>query len=203
MKAFTTHTGVPVPLRRSGVDTDQIIPAVYLKRITRTGYEDALFFAWRQDPAFVLNNSPYDKGTVLVAGPDFGIGSSREHAVWALMDYGFVAVIAPRFGDIFRNNAGKSGLLLATVDDAVVDEIWDAVEAAPGQPMTVSLKDRTVTLGDKAWPFSIDEYTAARLLAGMDDIAATLQHEADIAAFEAKRPQWLPKTLPVPSGTSM
>ncbi|MCL2782928.1 MAG: 3-isopropylmalate dehydratase small subunit [Propionibacteriaceae bacterium] len=199
MKAFTTHTGVPVPLRRSGVDTDQIIPAVYLKRITRTGFEDGLFFAWRSDPEFLLNKSPYDKGTILVAGPDFGIGSSREHAVWALQDYGFVVVVAPRFGDIFRNNSGKSGLLLATVDDAVVHQLWDAIEAAPGQPMTVSLEQKTITLGEMTVPFAIDDYTAARLLAGLDDIGATLEHEAEITAYEAKRPSFLPVTAPMPA----
>jgi len=198
MKAFTTHTGVPVPLRRSGVDTDQIIPAVYLKRITRSGFEDGLFAAWRGDPDFVLNRPPYDKGTILVAGPDFGIGSSREHAVWALQDYGFVAVIGSRFGDIFRNNAGKAGLLVATVDPAVVEQLWDAIEAAPGQPMTVSLEARTISLGDLVLPFEIDGYTAKRLLAGLDDIGATLQHEDDIAAFEAHRPAFLPTTLPLP-----
>jgi len=195
MKAFTTHTGIPVPLRRSSVDTDQIIPAVYLKRITRTGFEDGLFSAWRKDPDFVLNRAPYDKGTVLVAGPDFGIGSSREHAVWALMDYGFVAVVAPRFGDIFRNNAGKAGLLVATVDDATLEQLWDAIEAAPGEPMTVSLADKTLRLRDVEWPFEIDDYTAARLLAGLDDIGATLQHEAEIAAFEAGRAAFLPHTI--------
>jgi len=199
MKAFTTHTGVPVPLRRSGVDTDQIIPAVYLKRITRTGFEDGLFSQWRADPDFVLNRPPYDHGTVLVVGPDFGIGSSREHAVWALMDYGFVAVVGSRFGDIFRNNAGKAGLLVATVDDGQVEELWDAIEAAPGQPMTVSLPDRAVVLGDRTWRFGIDDHTAARLLGGLDDIGATCQHEADIAAFENTRPRWLPKTLPLPA----
>ncbi|MCL2490198.1 MAG: 3-isopropylmalate dehydratase small subunit [Propionibacteriaceae bacterium] len=195
MKAFTTHTGVPVPLRRSSVDTDQIIPASYLKRITRTGFEDGLFSAWRQDPDFVLNRPVYATGTVLVAGPDFGIGSSREHAVWALMDYGFVAVIAPRFGDIFRNNAGKAGLLVATVDDATVEQLWDAIEAAPGETMTVSLADKTITLGGATWPFTIDDHTAARLLAGLDDIGATLQHEPEIAAFEAGRPTFLPHTI--------
>ena len=195
MKAFTTHTGVPVPLRRSSVDTDQIIPAVYLKRITRTGYEDALFQAWRKDPAFLLNNPPYDKGTILVAGPDFGIGSSREHAVWALMDYGFTVVVAPRFGDIFRNNAGKSGLLLATVSEEQVEQMWDAIEESPGLPMTVSLSDRTLTLGISAWSFTIDDHTASRLLAGLDDIGVTLQHESDIAAFEGSRPGWMPVTI--------
>jgi len=194
MKAFTTHTGVPVPLRRSGVDTDQIVPAVYLKRITRTGYEDALFQAWRKDPSFVLNAAPYDKGTVLVVGPDFGIGSSREHAVWALMDYGFTVVVAPRFGDIFRNNAGKAGLLVATVDEAQIEQLWDAIESSPGLPMTVSLVDRTLTLGDATWSFTVDDHTAARLMAGLDDIGATLQHEDDISAFEAGRPEWMPTT---------
>jgi len=194
MKAFTTHTGTPVPLRRSSVDTDQIIPAVYLKRITRTGFEDGLFAAWRGDPDFVLNQAPYAAGTILVAGPDFGIGSSREHAVWALQDYGFVVVIAPRFGDIFRNNAGKAGLLLATVSEAAIEQLWQAVEAAPGQAMTVSLEERTITIGDLSVPFAIDDHTASRLLAGLDDIAATLKHEADITAYEANRPAFLPTT---------
>jgi len=195
MKTFITHTGVPVPLRRSGVDTDQIIPAVYLKRIARTGFEDGLFQAWRADPSFVLNRSPYADGTILVVGPDFGIGSSREHAVWALLDYGFVAVVGARFGDIFRNNAGNAGLLLATVEEPSVEQLWDAIEAAPGEPMTIDLAARTIALGGRVWPFAIDDYTAARLLAGLDDIGVTLAHEADIAAFEARRPSYFPTTL--------
>jgi len=194
MKPFTTHTGVPVPLRRASVDTDAICPAVYLKRITRTGYDDALFFAWRQDPDFVLNQPPYTTGSILVAGPSFGIGSSREHAVWALQDYGFAVVIAPSFGPIFRNNAGKAGLLLATVTPGDIDEIWHAVEANPGEPMTVSLEQRSIALGGQTWAFTIDDFTAGRLLAGLDDIGATLQHEAEIEAFEAGRPTYMPTT---------
>lgn len=195
MKAFTTHTGVPVPLRRASVDTDQIIPAVYLKRITRSGFEDGLFAAWRADPDFLLNQVPYSQGTILVAGPSFGIGSSREHAVWALQDYGFKVVIAPSFGDIFRNNAGKAGLLLATVDQATIEAIWQAIEAAPGALMSVSLEQRTIGIGDHCVGFDIDEHTAAALLAGLDDIAATLAHEAEITAFEANRPTFMPHTL--------
>jgi len=195
MKAFTTHTGVPVPLRRASVDTDQIIPAVYLKRITRTGFADGLFAAWRDDPTFVLNQPPYDVGTILVVGPDFGIGSSREHAVWALQDGGFQVVIGSRFGPIFTNNAGKAGLLLAKLDAADVEAIWDAIEAAPGRPMTVDLEQRTIALGDAVWHFAIDDHTRARLLEGLDDIGATLQHADDIAAFEATRPDYLPTTL--------
>jgi len=192
MQPFTTHTGVPVPLRRSSVDTDQICPAVYLKRITRTGYEDALFFAWRQDDDFVLNKHPYALGSILVTGPSFGIGSSREHAVWALQDYGFKVVIAPSFGPIFRNNAGKAGLLLATVPADALEQIWDAINAEPGQEMTVSLEQRTISLGTQTWVFAIDDFTAARLLAGLDDIGSTLAHEADIEAFEARRPGFMP-----------
>ena len=195
MKQFTSHTGIPVPLRRSGVDTDQIVPSVYLKRINRTGFEDALFNAWRQDPDFILNQSPYQAGTILVVGPDFGVGSSREHAVWALLDYGFTAVIGSRFGPIFQNNSGKAGLLLCTIGDATVQQIWDAIEAAPGQLMTVSLESRTISLGDATWAFDIDDYTAGRLLAGLDDIGATLQHADEIAAFETKRAGFLPTTM--------
>jgi len=194
MKAFTSHTGIPAPLRRSGVDTDQIIPAVYLKRITRTGFEDGLFQAWRADPSFVLNQEPYCKATILIVGPDFGVGSSREHAVWALQDYGFTVVIGPRFGPIFRNNAGQAGLLLATVSDGDVQELWDAIEAAPGELMTVDLVGRTIELDGRVWAFDIDDHTAGRLLAGLDDIGATLGHEAEIEAFEATRPSFLPTT---------
>jgi len=192
MEPFTTHTGVPVPLRRASVDTDAICPAVYLKRITRTGYEDALFHAWRQDDDFVLNHHPYALGSILVAGASFGIGSSREHAVWALQDYGFAVVIAPSFGPIFRNNAGKAGLLLATLPQADVDQIWDAIQAQPGEQMTVSLEQRTISLGGLTWSFAIDDFTAKRLLAGLDDIGATLQYEADIEAFEARRSSFMP-----------
>jgi len=195
MEPFTTHMGLPVPLRRSAVDTDQICPATYLKRITRSGFEDALFAAWREDPAFILNRHPYALGTILVTGPDFGVGSSREHAVWALMNYGFAVVIAPRFGPIFQNNAGKSGLLLCTVTDAVVEQIWDAVEAAPGHLMTVSLEERTISFGEQSWTFDIDDFTAERLLAGLDDIGATLQHVQEIDAFEASRLRFFPTTV--------
>jgi 3-isopropylmalate/(R)-2-methylmalate dehydratase small subunit len=196
MEQFKVHAGVPVPLRRSNVDTDQIIPAVYLKRSTRTGFAEGLFENWRKDPEFVLNREPFQAGSILVVGPDFGTGSSREHAVWALRDYGFKVVIGPRFGPIFLNNAGKAGLLLATVSADDVEAIWDAVEAAPGEPMTVDLEARTVSLGDAVWGFEVDDYTRERLLAGPDDIALTLEHEEAIAAYEATRPAWLPTTLP-------
>ncbi len=199
MDAFTTHTGIGVPLRRSNVDTDQIIPAVYLKRVTRTGFEDGLFAAWRNDPSFVLNHAPYDAGTVLVAGPDFGTGSSREHAVWALQDHGFKVVIAPRFGDIFRGNSGKAGLLTAQVDDKVVLRLWDLMEAEPGTTITVDLTARTVRAGDGPDAvedsFDIDDYTRWRLLEGLDDISLTLAHDADITAYERTRPAFKPVTL--------
>ncbi len=197
MDPFSTHTGVAVPLRRSNVDTDQIIPAVYLKRITRTGFEDGLFAAWRDDPAFVLNQAPYDQGTILVAGPDFGTGSSREHAVWALQNYGFKVVVGSRFGDIFRGNSGKAGLLVATVSQDVVEQLWVHAETHPHDPVTVSLVDRTITAGGRSYGFEIDDYTRHRLLHGLDDIAVTLQHEADIVAFEARRPALKPTTLPI------
>ena len=199
MEPFRTHTGIGVPLRRSNVDTDQIIPAVYLKRVTRTGFEDGLFAAWRNDPAFVLNQRPYDVGTVLVAGPDFGTGSSREHAVWALQNYGFRVVLSPRFGDIFRGNAGKAGLLAGQVDDKVVLRLWDLLESEPGTTISVDLNDRTIRAGDGPDAvkdsFDIDDYTRWRLLEGLDDISLTLAHESDIAAFESKRPRWKPATL--------
>src|SRR5215213_1929043 len=199
MQAFTTHTGIGVPLRRSNVDTDQIIPAVYLKRVTRTGFEDGLFAAWRNDPSFVLNQKPYDAGTVLVAGPDFGTGSSREHAVWALQDHGFKVVVSARFGDIFRGNAGKAGLLTAQVDDKVVQRLWGLLEAVPGTTIEIDLIERTVRAGDGPDAvedsFDIDDYTRWRLLEGLDDISLTLAHEADIAAFEVGRPSWNPATL--------
>ena len=199
MDAFTTHTGIGVPLRRSNVDTDQIIPAVYLKRVTRTGFADGLFAAWRNDPSFVLNQAPYDAGTVLVAGPDFGTGSSREHAVWALQDHGFKVVIAPRFGDIFRGNSGKAGLLTAQVDDKVVLRLWDLMEAEPGTTITVDLSARTVRAGrgpDAVEDsFDIDDYTRWRLLEGLDDISLTLAHDADITAYERTRPAFKPVTL--------
>lgn len=196
MDKFSSHTGIVAPLRRSNVDTDQIIPAVYLKRITRTGFEDGLFAAWRKDPEFILNQPAYEKASVLVAGPDFGTGSSREHAVWALQNYGFKVVIGSRFGDIFRGNSGKAGLLIATVDQSIVEKLWAYAEANPGAEVTVDLPSRTITAGDDRYTFSIDDYTANRLLEGLDDIAATLLHEDDIAAYEAKRPAFKPKTLP-------
>ncbi len=196
MQAFDTHTGIGVPLRRSNVDTDQIIPAVYLKRVTRTGFEDGLFASWRSDPSFVLNLSPFDRGSVLVAGPDFGTGSSREHAVWALMDYGFRVVISSRFGDIFRGNAGKAGLLAAEVDHDGVELLWKLIEQSPGLEIAVNLQDRTITAGTALLPFRIDDHTAFRLLHGLDDIALTLQKLDAIEAFEAARPTWKPRTVP-------
>jgi 3-isopropylmalate/(R)-2-methylmalate dehydratase small subunit len=196
MDKFSTHTGVGVPLRRSNVDTDQIIPAVYLKRVTRTGFEDGLFAAWRNDPDFILNHEAYRNGSILVAGPDFGTGSSREHAVWALSDYGFRVVLAARFGDIFRGNSGKAGLLAAVVAQDDVEKLWTALENRPGTELTVDLNSRTVALGDLVVPFEIDDYTRWRLLEGLDDIGLTLQHVEEVAAFEADRPSWLPKTLP-------
>ena len=198
MEKFTTHTGVGAPLRRSNVDTDQIIPAVYLKRVTRTGFEDGLFAAWRSDPEFVLNREPYANATVLVAGPDFGTGSSREHAVWALQNYGFKAVISPRFGDIFRGNSGKAGLLAAQVDEKVVQRLWDHLEENPGASISLDLESRTVKAGDGVDAiedsFTIDDYTRWRLLEGLDDIAITLGHETDIAAYEDQRLPFKPVT---------
>jgi 3-isopropylmalate/(R)-2-methylmalate dehydratase small subunit len=196
MEAFRTHTGIGVPLRRSNVDTDQIIPAVYLKRVTRTGFEDGLFAAWRNDPSFVLNLPPFDRGSVLVAGPDFGTGSSREHAVWALMDYGFRVVISSRFADIFRGNSGKAGLLAAQVSQDDVELLWKLIEQQPGLEITVNLQDRTVAAGTVMVPFKIDDYTAWRLLEGLDDIGLTLRKQAEIEAFEQGRPSWKPRTLP-------
>ncbi|MGH3960644.1 3-isopropylmalate dehydratase small subunit [Mycobacterium sp.] len=196
MEAFRTHTGIGVPLRRSNVDTDQIIPAVYLKRVTRTGFEDGLFAAWRTDPSFILNLSPFDRGSILVAGPDFGTGSSREHAVWALMDYGFRVVISSRFGDIFRGNAGKAGLLAAEVASDDVELLWKVIEANPGLEITVNLQDRNVATGTVVVPFKIDDYTAWRLAEGLDDIALTLRKVNQIESFEAARPIWKPRILP-------
>jgi 3-isopropylmalate/(R)-2-methylmalate dehydratase small subunit len=196
MDKFTTHTGVGVPLKRSNVDTDQIIPAVYLKRVTRTGFEDGLFSAWRSDPSFVLNNPAYAAGSVLVAGPDFGTGSSREHAVWALQNYGFKVVLSARFADIFRGNSGKAGLLAAQVDEKVIQKLWDHLDDNPGAAITVDLESRTVRAGEGVDAiedsFDIDDYTRWRLLEGLDDIGITLGHEADIASFEAERPAWKP-----------
>lgn len=197
MDAFRTHTGIGVPLRRSNVDTDQIIPAVYLKRVTRTGFEDGLFAAWRNDPSFILNLSPFDKGSVLVAGADFGTGSSREHAVWALMDFGFRVVISPRFADIFRGNAGKAGLVAAEVTQDDVELLWKLIEQNPGMEITVNLQDRNIVAGTVMVPFNIDDYTAWRLLEGLDDIGLTLQKRDEIELYEASRPDWKPRTLPV------
>jgi len=199
MEKFSTHTGVAAPLRRSNVDTDQIIPAVYLKRVTRSGFEDGLFAAWRSDPGFVLNRPEFAAATVLVAGPDFGTGSSREHAVWALQNYGFRVVISSRFADIFRGNSGKAGLLTAQVEEKTVQRIWDHLDEHPGSTVTVDLETRTVRAGEGVDAiedsFDIDDYTRYRLLEGLDDIGITLGHEDDIAAYEAKRPSWKPATI--------
>ena len=193
MDAFRTHTGIGVPLRQSNVDTDQIIPAVYLKSVSRTGFEDGLFAAWRNDPSFILNLSPFDRGSVLVAGPDFGTGSSREHAVWALMDYGFRVVISSRFADIFRGNAGKAGLLAAEVSQDDVELLWKLIEASPGLEISVNLKDRTIAAGTVVVPFAIDDYTAWRLYEGLDDIGLTLRKLDEIETFEATRARWKPR----------
>ncbi len=195
MDKITTHTGTALPLRRSNVDTDQIIPAVYLKRVTRTGFEDGLFGAWRNDPDFILNRPEYSGVSVLVAGPDFGTGSSREHAVWALTDYGFKVVLSSRFADIFRGNSGKAGLLAAQVEQDVVEKLWSMVEEDPTTSVTVDLEAREVRAGDLVASFQIDDYTRWRLLNGLDDIGITLSHEDDIAAYEAGRPAWKPATL--------
>ena len=196
MEKITTVEGVAVPFRRSNVDTDQIIPAVFLKRVTKTGYDDALFHAWRQDPEFILNQPAYANPRILVAGPDFGTGSSREHAVWALRDYGFRAVIAPRFADIFRGNSGKQGLLTAVVPEPEVERVWEVLEQDPGMTAAVDLEARVVRVGELVIPFEIDDYTRWRLREGLDDIGLTLQHEDEITAFEATRPAWMPRTLP-------
>jgi 3-isopropylmalate/(R)-2-methylmalate dehydratase small subunit len=195
MEPFRTHTGIGVPLRRSNVDTDQIIPAVYLKRVTRTGFEDGLFSAWRNDESFILNTPPFDRGSVLVAGQDFGTGSSREHAVWALMDYGFRVVISSRFADIFRGNSAKMGLLAAQVAQPDVELLWKLLENEPGTEVTVDLVERTVQARDLTVRFDIDEYTRWRLLEGLDDIGLTLRHADGIAAYEAARPGRLPTTI--------
>ena len=195
MEKFTRHVGTGLPLRRSNGDTDQIIPAVYLKRVTRTGFEDGLFGAWRNDPEFVLNRPEYQGVSVLVAGPDFGTGSSREHAVWALMDYGFRVVISSRFADIFRGNSGKAGLLAAQVTQDVVEQLWKLIETDPTTEIVVDLQERTIQADALTAPFQIDDYTRWRLLEGLDDIGITLSREADIAAFEATRPRWKPATL--------
>ena len=197
MDKFIVHTGTAVPLRRSNVDTDQIIPAEYLKRITRHGFEDGLFSAWRKDPEFVLNQPHYEGATILVAGPDFGTGSSREHAVWALQDYGFAVVLSSRFADIFRGNSGKGGLLTAQVDQEVIEALWAAVEADPALEVTVDLERREVRAGDLVADFDVDDYVRWRLMEGLDDIGITLQHADEIAVFESSRPSWKPTTTPV------
>ena len=195
MDKFTTHTGVGVPLRRGNVDTDQIIPAEYLKRVTRSGFEDGLFAAWRKDRGFILNNPQYSAGSVLVAGPDFGTGSSREHAVWALMNYGFRVVISSRFADIFCGNSSKEGLLTARASQDDVELIWALLEGEPGAEVTVDLQLKTITAKGIAATFEVDEYTRWRLLGGLDDIGLTLRHEAEVTAFEAKRPSYKPSTI--------
>jgi 3-isopropylmalate/(R)-2-methylmalate dehydratase small subunit len=197
MEKFITHTGTGVPLRRSNVDTDQIIPAVYLKRVTRSGFEDGLFSAWRSDPEFVLNKDEYKNGTVLVAGPEFGTGSSREHAVWALQNYGFKVVISSRFADIFRGNSLKGGLLTVILPQESVEAIWQAIEAVPSTEITVDLDTRTVSYNDVTVAFELDDYTRWRLMEGLDDIGLTLKHTDSIDAFEAKRPSYKPTTLPI------
>ncbi|MBX3094371.1 MAG: 3-isopropylmalate dehydratase small subunit [Cryobacterium sp.] len=197
MEKVSTITGVAVPLARANVDTDQIIPAVFLKRVTKTGFDDALFYAWRQDPDFVLNDPAFANPRVLIAGPDFGTGSSREHAVWALRDYGFAAVLAPRFGDIFRGNAGKQGLLAGQISEADAEEFWRLIEAEPGVSATVDLEARTATIGSHTVEFQIDDYTRWRLLEGLDDIGLTLREEEKITQFEETRESWRPLTLPI------
>ena len=195
MDKFTTHTGVGVPLRRGNVDTDQIIPAEYLKRVTRSGFEDGLFAAWRKDRGFILNNPQYSAGSVLVAGPDFGTGSSREHAVWALMNYGFRVVISSRFADIFSGNSSKEGLLTARASQDDVELIWALLEGEPGAEVTVDLQLKTITAPGITATFEVDDYTRWRLLEGLDDIGLTLRHEAQVTAFEAKRPSYKPTTI--------
>lgn len=194
MEKFVVHTGTAAPLLRSNVDTDQIIPAEYLKRITRHGFEDGLFSAWRKDPDFVLNRPEFQGVSILVAGPDFGTGSSREHAVWALQDFGFKVVLSSRFADIFRGNSGKGGLLTAQVDQQVIEQLWGAIEADPALPVTVDLEARQVRAGDLVAPFEVDDYVRWRLMEGLDDIGITMQYVADIDAFEAARPAFEPTT---------
>jgi 3-isopropylmalate/(R)-2-methylmalate dehydratase small subunit len=196
MDKISNHTGTALPLRRSNVDTDQIIPAVYLKRVTKTGFEDGLFAAWRKDPSFVLNQPQYADATILVPGPDFGTGSSREHAVWALQNYGFRVIIGSRFGDIFRSNAGKAGLLVAGVDQKIIEELWDFIEAHPATPITVDLSEQQITATGFQTDFEIDPYTRWRLLEGLDDIGLTLRQVDAIDAYEQARPAFKPKTLP-------
>jgi len=207
VQPITVVSGIAVPLQRSNVDTDQIIPAEFLKRVTKTGFEDALFFAWRQDPEFVLNREPYTvtdqqsaarsgNTRILVAGPDFGTGSSREHAVWALRDYGFQAVLSTRFGDIFRGNSGKQGLLAAELSEKDIETIWLIIDEHPGIEASVDLVAKTVTVGKASFPFEIDDYTRWRLLEGLDDIGLTLRNESQITEFESRRESWRPRTLP-------
>ena len=199
MEKFIKHTGTGVPLRRSNVDTDQIIPAVYLKRVTRSGFEDGLFAAWRNDPEFVLNQPAFKNGTILVAGADFGTGSSREHAVWALQNYGFKVVISSRFADIFRGNSLKGGLLTIILEQTEVEALWEVLDADPQTSITVDLESRTVNYGSKILSFAIDDYTRWRLMEGLDDIGLTLKHTDSIDAFEDKRASYKPKTLPIKS----
>jgi 3-isopropylmalate/(R)-2-methylmalate dehydratase small subunit len=197
MDKISVVSGIAVPLKRSNVDTDQIIPAVFLKRVTKTGFDDALFYAWRQDPEFVLNRPEFQNPRVLIAGPDFGTGSSREHAVWALRDYGFAAVLSPRFGDIFRGNSGKQGLLTGQISEADAEAMWARIDAQPGIEASVDLVSRTASIGDLTVPFEIDDYIRWRLLEGLDDIALTLRKEDKITEFERHRESWRPRTLPV------
>ncbi|KQQ10715.1 MULTISPECIES: 3-isopropylmalate dehydratase small subunit [Rathayibacter] len=197
MDKFETVTGIAAPLKRSNVDTDQIIPAVFLKRVTKTGFEDALFHGWRQEEDFVLNRPAFQGAQILVAGPDFGTGSSREHAVWALRDFGFRVILSSRFGDIFRGNSGKQGLLAAAVAEEAIERLWELIDAQPGIELTVDLVARTVTAGGESFPFEVDDYTRWRLIEGLDDIGLTLRDEARISEFETRRESWRPKTLPV------
>ncbi len=199
MDKFISHTGTAVPLRRSNVDTDQIIPAVYLKRVTKSGFEDGLFAAWRSDPEFVLNKPAYKAATILVAGADFGTGSSREHAVWALQNYGFKAVISSRFADIFRGNSQKGGLLTVVLPEADVEKIWAAIESDPTTEVTVDLEAKNVRMGNDVFAFEIDDYTRWRLMEGLDDIGLTLKSIDDVSAFEKSRASFKPKTLPIRS----
>ena len=197
MEKVSVVTGAAVPLPQSNVDTDQIIPAVFLKRVTKTGFEDALFYSWRQEPDFILNQPHYANGGILIAGPDFGTGSSREHAVWALRDFGFNAVLSPRFGDIFRGNSGKQGLLAGQISEEDAEKIWALIAETPGIQISVNLIERNATIGNLTVPFEIDDYTRWRLLEGLDDIGLTLRDEAQITEFESRRESWRPKTLPV------
>jgi len=196
MDKFVTHTGTAIPLRRSNVDTDQIIPAVYLKRVTKSGFEDGLFSAWRSDPEFVLNKPVYNGATILVAGPDFGTGSSREHAVWALQNYGFKVVLSSRFADIFRGNSQKAGLLTVILPQAAIEEIWQMIESEPQISIAVDLEAKNVRIGSKIHAFQIDDYTRWRLMEGLDDIGLTMKKIEEVSAFEGKRADFKPKTLP-------